>query len=95
MRLFEDVLPLHPEADQRVHVEEAAVPEFLVRGAPEGETEVLRGQHLVQRIDVAVQLRDGLVDGAAHAFFFTTQPLQQAKQHLLVTVSRKLIAAFS
>ena len=38
---FEDVLALDPHADERVHIEKAAVAELLIGGLPVGQTVIL------------------------------------------------------
>ncbi len=50
VRLLKDMLPLHAQADQRVHVEEAAVPKLLVGRLPVSKPVVLLIQKIVERV---------------------------------------------
>ena len=61
VRLGKDLRRLHAQADQVVHVEEAAVVDLLRRSAPVGQPVWLHVQELMQRIE-AVRIAFRTVD---------------------------------
>jgi hypothetical protein len=87
VRLFEDVLTLHAEADERVHVEEAAIPELLVGRLPVREAIVLLVQEVVEGIVVPVQFGDGAVDPGAGGGFLGAEAAEQAVEDGLVAMA--------
>ncbi len=87
VRLFEDMLALDAQADQRIDVEEAAVAELLVRGLPVGKPVALLVKEVVEAVLVRVQLRDGALDRLAGVGLLDAQPAQQAVEHGLIAVT--------
>ena len=59
---FEDVRPFNPETDERVHVEESAIAQFLVGRAPIRQSVVLKIQQFIESIVIRIQLANCLVD---------------------------------
>ena len=59
----EDVRALDANADKRIDVEEATIAEFLIGGAPVGETVVLLIEEVIKGVVVGVELGDDLING--------------------------------
>ena len=68
MRCLEDVGAFHSQADQRIDIEEAPIPKFLVGGAPIGQSILLLVEDLVQRISGRYSTRPQLREIAVTAF---------------------------
>ena len=77
MRLFKHMLPLHAQPDQRIHIEEPPIAQLLVRRLPVRQPIVLLIQKIIQRIQIAIQLRQRAIDRLAYPALFRAQPLQQ------------------
>src|SRR5438105_2660512 len=58
VRLLEDVLSLHAQSNQRVHIEESPVPKLLVGSLPIREPIVLLIKEVIESVLVVIQVRD-------------------------------------
>jgi hypothetical protein len=66
VRVFKNVLFLHPQAGQRVDVEEPAIGQFLPRRAPERKSIILTVQQQPHGGRIGVDLDDRVVDCPGH-----------------------------
>ena len=88
VRGVEDVRALNAQADKSIHIEESTIAEFLVGGAPVGQSVVLLIEKFIERIVIGVQFRDCLIDCARGLRVLFAESLQQAEDHLLVAMAR-------
>jgi hypothetical protein len=88
VRCFKDVFSRHAKANQRVHIEKAAISEFLVGGAPVSQSIVLLVEHIVEGVDVVIQLLHRPSDGGTDVALLVAKASQQLVNHLFVAVPR-------
>ena len=62
MRRIKDMWTFNPQPDKSIHIEEPAIAKFLVGGPPIGQSIVLQVQQFIQRIMIAFNSSNRLVD---------------------------------
>jgi hypothetical protein len=93
VRVLEHLLVFHPQADQRVDVEEAAVAKVTAGAAPPRQAIALRLQQIVQLLAIPVQLLDRRIERCARAVLLGDDALEQVAQHDAVAVPAPHAAA--
>src|SRR4029450_581310 len=86
VRVGEDPLVLGPEPDERIDVEEAPIPEFSPRGAPEGQPVVLALEKGVERVRVGVYLGHGRIERRCDGRLLVAEAGEVLPDHFLIAV---------
>ena len=90
MRRVEDLVPLHAQPDQGIHVEESPIAQLLIRRPPVGQPIVLQIQHIVQRVDDRDSVRPPPRSIAPAISRLAPRTVaQQFVEHRLVAMSRQ------
>src|ERR1700677_107698 len=87
MSILKHPLVFHPQAGERVDIEEAAVAEFPRSGAPIGQAIVLAFKQSVQGLLIAVKAGDDRVDRWANFSTRVDQAFKTRLKNVLVAVA--------
>ena len=85
--VLEHLWVLDAEPDQRVDVEEPAIVELTLGGAPKCQPVVLALQECVERVEIGVHGLHNCVDSSGHLRVVGTELFESGAQDLLVSVA--------